>query len=344
MAGRRVLRGACGGSNNAFTAGNGHYPGATPGTREEPGDRPLARVPGPGGRRAARGEDQATGQPARRGRARPLHLIHGGAVPDSARQERLARAAPGNRGNAGRDDRGSGRARARFPGGRAGPEAVSARAAAPATDPCRTAGVRARKTGCRAVASSDASGGPAPRQRRLPAGDQLLNLVVDGDRRLPLRLVAVVAQAEGQRWRRLSPGSLSVSGTRRRRDHGERDGRQAPGDAGRLSCRVCGEYPVPAVGGDVIQAQARSASCVPAASRNPRHADLPARHENVLQALLCITMWITCVKRRRACVHIGEMLGIPLPGRAGNRASPGRARSAPCGRRRKRNCPHATPR
>jgi len=30
----------------------------------------------------------------------------------------------------------------------------------------------------------------------LPAGDQLLNLVVDGDRRLPLRLVAVVAQAE----------------------------------------------------------------------------------------------------------------------------------------------------
>ena len=38
--------------------------------------------------------------------------------------------------------------------------------------------------------------GPAPRHRPLPAGDQLLNLVVDGDRRLPLRLVAVVAQAE----------------------------------------------------------------------------------------------------------------------------------------------------
>ena len=70
--------------------------------------------------------------------------------------------APGNRGNAGRDDLGSGRARARFPGGRAGPEAVSARAAAPATDPCRTAGVRARKTGCRAVASRDASGGQRP--------------------------------------------------------------------------------------------------------------------------------------------------------------------------------------
>ena len=78
---------------------------------------------------------------------------------------------------------------------------------------------------------------------------------------------------------------------------------------------------MPAVGGDVIQAQARSASWVPAASRKHRHADLPAsRHENVLQALLCITMWITCVKRRRACAHIGEMLGIVLPGRARNRA------------------------
>jgi hypothetical protein len=85
---------------------------------------------------------------------------------------------------------------------------------------------------------------------------------------------------------------------------------------------VCGEHLVPAVVGDGIQAQARSASCVPAASRKHRHADpLPAsRHENVLQALLCTTMWITCVKRRRACAHIGEMLGIVLPGRARNRA------------------------
>jgi hypothetical protein len=85
---------------------------------------------------------------------------------------------------------------------------------------------------------------------------------------------------------------------------------------------VCGEHLVPAVVGDGIQAQARSASCVPAASRKHRHADpLPAsRHENVLQALLCTTMWITCVKRRRACAHIGEMLGIVLRGRARNRA------------------------
>ena len=152
MACCRVLRGACGGSNNAFTAGNGHHPGATPGTREEPGDRPLARVPGPGGRRAARGEDQATGQPGRRGRARPLHLIHGGAVPDSARPERFAGSGTsGTCRNAGRDDLGSGRAGRASPGRRAGPEAVIARAAASATDPCRTARVRARKTGCRAV-------------------------------------------------------------------------------------------------------------------------------------------------------------------------------------------------
>jgi len=63
-------------------------------------------------------------------------------------------------------------------------------AAAPATDPCRTAGVRARKTGCRAVASRDASGGQRPGIGRCRP-----NLVVDGDRRIPLRLVAVVGQA-----------------------------------------------------------------------------------------------------------------------------------------------------
>jgi len=47
---------------------------------------------------------------------------------------------------------------------------------------------------------------------------------------------------------------------------------------------------------------------------------LPAGQENVLPALLCTTMWITCAKRRRACALIGEMLRIPLPGRARNRA------------------------
>ena len=39
-----------------------------------------------------------------------------------------------------------------------------------------------------------------------------------------------------------------------------------------------------------------------------------------MPGLLCTTMWITCVKRRQACAHIGEMLGIVLPGRAHDRA------------------------
>ena len=90
------------------------------------------------------------------------------------------------------------------------------------------------------------------------------------------------------------------------------------GDAGRLSCRVCGEHPVPAVVGDVIQAQARyrvaRAGCRNASTGTLARCCLPAGHENVLQALLCTTMWITCAKRRRACAHIGEMLGIVLPG------------------------------
>ena len=74
--------------------------------------------------------------------------------------------------------------------------------------------------------------------------------------------------------------------------------------------------------GDVTHAQARSASCGPAASRNTGTLTrfcLPARRANVSQVLLCTTMWITCVKRRRACAHIGEMLGIPLPGSAHDR-------------------------
>ena len=50
-------------------------------------------------------------------------------------------------------------------------------------------------TGCRAVASRDASGGQRPGIGRCRGGDQLLSPVAGGDRRLPLRLVVVVAQA-----------------------------------------------------------------------------------------------------------------------------------------------------
>jgi hypothetical protein len=92
----------------------------------------------------------------------------------------------------------------------------------------------------------------------------------------------------------------------------------------RLGARAaCARAPAPAVADDVNQAQARSASGVPAASRQHRHADplLPASPaREPLTGLLCTTMWITCVKRRRACAHIGEMLGIRGPGRAHDRA------------------------
>ena len=144
----------------------------------------------------------------------------------------------------------------------------------PAPGPCGTAGVRARMTGCRAVASRDASAGQRPGIGRCRGGDQLLSPVAGGDRRLPLRHVVVLAQAGGQRRRRLSPGSVSVSRTRRRQDHDERDSRQAPGDAGRLPAGYAASIRCPP---SWAMAQARSASCGPAASREHRHADaLPA--------------------------------------------------------------------
>ena len=46
----------------------------------------------------------------------------------------------------------------------------------------------------------------------------------------------------------------------------------------------------------------------------------PGRQENVLRALLCRTMWISCVKRRRACAHIGKCWGSCCRGRARNKA------------------------
>ena len=64
----------------------------------------------------------------------------------------------------------------------------------------------------------------------------------------------------------------------------------------------------------------------------------------MLSALLCITMWITCVKRRRACAHIGEMLGIVLPGRARNRAFTWESAIRALCMEKNGNCPHATPR
>ena len=183
---------------------------------------------------------------ARRGRARPLHLIHGGALPDSARQERLGQ---------GRTPAGAGMPTAMIGGpaeyGRgsraAAPrlEAVSAGAAAPATGPCRIVGVRARKTGCGAVASKDASGGQRPGIGRCWPVISCCTRSSMGTGASRSGSWPWWRRPWGQRWRRRSPGSLSVSRTRSRRDHGERDSRQAAGDAGRLSCRACGEHRCP---------------------------------------------------------------------------------------------------
>ena len=58
-------------------------------------------------------------------------------------------------------------------------------------------------------------------------------------------------------------------------------------------------------------------------SRKPRRADLllaasPARR--LLTGFLCTSMWITCAKRHQACARAVEMLGIPAPGHAHERA------------------------
>jgi hypothetical protein len=58
--------------------GNGHHLGATPGTWEEPGDRFLARVPGPGGRRVASARPgNRPASAARPDRAPPSHTWRG---------------------------------------------------------------------------------------------------------------------------------------------------------------------------------------------------------------------------------------------------------------------------
>ena len=183
---------------------------------------------------------------ARRGRARPLHLIHGGALPDSARQERLGQGRhPGRRGNADRDDRGSGRVRARFSGGRAatgGSERGGRRAGNRPVQDRRSASpqdwVRRRREQRRLR-------GPGPGIGRCWPVISCCTRSSMGTGASRSGSWPWWRRPWGQRWRRRSPGSLSVSRTRSRRDHGERDSRQAAGDAGRLSCRACGEHRCP---------------------------------------------------------------------------------------------------
>jgi len=120
------------------------------------------------------------------------------------------------------------------------------------------------------------------------------------------------AQPEGIDYARPAGSGLSVT-------EGRRLGTRAACPAG-----CAASVPVAAFPGDVIQAQARSwrpgcRSC--AAGTGRAGALLPTGPAGELvTALLCTTMWITCVKRRRACAYTVEMLGIRLPGRARNRA------------------------
>jgi len=134
VTGRRALRGACGGSRNAFTAGNGHHPGETPGTWEEPGDRPLARVPGPGGRRAAPAKtSQLASRCGEAGQGPSISYMEGPCLILPGRNV-FATAARRQRRDASRHDLGSGHSTGEVLG-RPRREAVSARAAGPATRP-----------------------------------------------------------------------------------------------------------------------------------------------------------------------------------------------------------------
>jgi hypothetical protein len=50
-------------------------------------------------------------------------------------------------------------------------------------------------------------------------------------------------------------------------------------------------------------------------SRKPRRADLLLA-VGLLTGVVCISMWISCAKRRQACARVVEILGIPPSGPA----------------------------
>jgi hypothetical protein len=65
------------------------------------------------------------------------------------------------------------------------------------------------------------------------------------------------------------------------------------------------------------------ASGVPRVSRKPRRAGLlPAAGPaaGLTAGFVCTSVWITCVKRHQSCARAVEMLGIPPPGCAHERA------------------------
>ncbi len=157
MIDRGALRGVRGGCRNAFTVGNGHHPGR-PGSVGGAG-RPAPRA-GTWHRRAARGAGKPASWPTWCGEAGqgpslsnmegPCLILPAGNVSTRAGTPATAEMPAPMIWGPTEHGRGSRAAAPR-------PEAVSAGTAASATDPCRTVGVLTRKTGCRAVASRDAS-------------------------------------------------------------------------------------------------------------------------------------------------------------------------------------------
>ena len=148
------MRGVRGGSRNAFTVGNGHHLGATPGTWEEPGDRSLARVPGTGGGARHR-QGQATDRPgaARPGKAPPSHTWRGLSLFCPAGTSCARTGTPATCRNASRDDPGHGpESTGQVPAAARQPEAVSAGAPAAGilarSDPGPVPGPRVRCAGC----------------------------------------------------------------------------------------------------------------------------------------------------------------------------------------------------
>jgi hypothetical protein len=116
---------------------------------------------------------------ARPGTAPPSHSWR--ALPDSARQEHLVRAATPTTAGMPAAMIWLRPSRARFPGP---PRRQQTRAGPPQCEPARLDAAPSR---------AETPPGAALRHGPLPTGNQLLNPVVDGDRRLPFWLVAVAA-------------------------------------------------------------------------------------------------------------------------------------------------------
>ena len=213
-------------------------------------------------------------------------------MPDSARQERLDSNRPGRSATAGMPAaiiRGHDRLRERVLGGRAATEGAKRKA----VGVCKP--LRGQPGPCRTIECSPLGGVPG-RSRRRSGKHRPANCAG------PPRLQVVLTDVGGQ-----FPGTSGFTGPARR-------------IRGPLVLWENGGDPVPAFVRDLIGEVL--ASCAPGVSCKRRCAHpLRAARPGTRSAdrPVCTSMWITCAKRHQACAHIGEMLGIVLPGRARNR-------------------------